>query len=865
MEQLEIKSVVDEKIDKCGKTSVLVKHKLTQEYLGFVAQCKQMSCPSCGTRIQQYIIDKFSYYADMYQMQYFFTFTTGQPGQKYLQEKFSILMDLLAQTEKAKYIETYLRKMPKMTEKQAEKAYYNFVHELFDKEHYYAWLYGKNMTKEEKNKNYIPMSNIALYITDVITKRANVIKEQHIKPLLEWKTGKKIRAKTIDEYYSNHVKKGKKDFSGMTYKDTKKNGVRSEFLNEFDTFLHDIARMQYEIKYDEEARKEYRKYIPKEEAKLHFIRTLEHHKNIDAPHYHGITNFYIPMQLVKQVFGNHIYLIEKARDLRAGEKEEDEAYSFNHYVARYLAKYVTKETLKAFEEMKEDGTAEIDVISSSDGISIRLDEAFETEFKGQFQKIKVMKGALPSVAMKFSNPYDFDKMLLLSESEKHPNTPIQDLIDKFYWYLEQTKKQIDPKDRKKMKEELKQFEHEKLNEALENEIERRKDFINQKLKVDKVKLNRELYRGNLTDDQMDVVRGFLKDNLITFLIGYAGTGKTHTLANFLRNVDSREQNIAVVTYTAQAVERIKEMMRKQNVKTGEIEITTIHKLCGARHSMIDYPIFYNNWEKTLELDLVIIDEFSLIDTRVLTSFMASLKPSTRIIFIGDNAQLNAIHSENPFEALKKKIVFPVYYLTKVLRSGDKIIDVATEVRDGKIDNIDMDHMEFYEEEFWSEIDKYKEKGYQILSNSVAIKEKINQNYQKGKIEIAFSKYHYNIGDEVLITKNDPYKRYFNGEKAIIKAYDSTFEIVHLQNKNEIFQMKLWEFYNRVEPAHAMTVHKSQGSEFPRVLILLDATKDMLMNRNMIYTAITRAEHDYKVIINEKFTEKIKQMLSTSQN
>lgn len=859
------KSKLEEQIEQCGKTSVLVKHKITNEYLGFVSQCKKMSCPHCGTRIQSYLIDKIAYYADKYNLRYFFTFTTGDPSEKYLQEKFSALMELLEQTEKSKYIEVYKRKKPKAKIEQIEKAYYNFVYDLFDKEHFYVWYYGKNKTKEEKNKDYVPLSNIGLYITELIQKRASVIKEQYIKPVLEWKTKKKVYQKTLDEYYVKYVKAGKKKFAGMTYKDTKKSGRRNEFLDEFETFMHDIARMRYDIKFNEERQKDMRKYIPKENLKMEFIRNKEGHKTVEAPHFHGVTNFYIPIQLVKQIFGKHIYVIEKARDLREEMKFDDDEGTFNAYVARYLAKYVTKETLKAHEEAEESEEDTVAVISSSDGISIRLDEAFQTEFKGQFQKIKVMKGALPSVAMRFSNPHDFDSMLLLSPSEKNPNTAIQDLIERFNWYLEQTKKPMDSDERKKLKDELKEFEETKLNEAVEKEIERRKDFLTKRLKIKPIKLNRELYRGNLTDEQMEAVRSFLKDTLITFLIGYAGTGKTHTLANFLKNLDTKGQKVAVVTYTAQAVERIKAMMRKQSVKTEEIEITTIHKLCGARHSLIDYPIFYNNWEKPLDLDLVIIDEFSLIDTRVLTSFMASLNPSTRIIFIGDNAQLNAIHSKNPFDVLKEKIMLPVKYLTTVLRSGDKIIDVATEVRDGKIDNVNMDHKEFYEEEFWRELDKYIEKGYQILSNSVAIKEKINQHYQKGKTDIAFSKYNYNINDEVLIIKNDPYKRYFNGEKAIIKDYDTTFEIVHLQGKNEIFQMKLWEFYNRVEPAHAMTVHKSQGSEFPGVLILLDATKDMLMNRNMIYTAITRAEHDYKVIINEKPSEKIKQMLSIPQN
>ncbi|KZD56299.1 RecD-like DNA helicase YrrC [Bacillus cereus] len=457
--------------------------------------------------------------------------------------------------------------------------------------------------------------------------------------------------------------------------------------------------------------------------------------------------------------------------------------------------------------------------------------------------------------MEFSSIQEFQYFINDSLSDEHPNKYIEQTIAYFKKYFKEIRqKGLENRDREIMKEELKAVEIELLNNALKEEIERRSvEFVKPK----KLTLRKKLQQGTLTNEQFEALESIIKYNLFNFLLGYAGTGKTYTLSTLLDYIDYDVHEVAVVSYTAQAAQRVRGMLQQQKINIDKLEVTTIHKLCGAKHSMIDYPIFYNNWEKPLPYSFVIIDEFSLIDIRVLTSFLASLKPTTKVLFVGDPKQLNPIHSKHPYHYLQKYA--GVYELTKVLRSGDKIIDIATSVRNGNIEKVPFEKVDFKNSE--EKMAEYKKNGYQILSNSVALKDWINNLFQKDKKQIQ-SKFNYSCFDNIIFIKNDQYKRYHNGQKGQIISFDEMGVTIRTENNIEV-TLKDYEFFNKVEPNHCMTIHKSQGSEFDKVVILLDATKTLLLNRNLLYTAITRAKTDVVVLIN-KVDDKVKTLLLQEQ-
>lgn len=841
---------------ECGKQSVLVRDKDTKEMYGFVAQCKRMDCEHCGQRIQTFVQNKISMYTKKFSLKHFVTITTGDSDIKKLLKKFGNLVDKTRELEKEYFIKRYVSKR-NVSKEVAEKKYYEFVFDLYDQEHYYRWLYGKDLTDAEKNVNYVPISNIGYQITKMITQRPARLQEQ-IKEILEIKEGKKLRKNQLQKYYKENIENQRKKWNGYTYKQTKDENRREEFLNDFYVLINDMAMNIYTQLYpNEEERTEYRSKIPEESKEIAYVRTIEFHHNIDAPHIHALFNYYIPIGLLKSVMGNHVYDMAEIGNLSSEDLEEkcEDGHDFEEYVARYVSKYITKSSLEVYEKLKEDGENRVNIISSSDNISISLEEAFESPYKGKFQLMKVVRGVLPQHYMKFSSVQEFQYFINDTISDEHPNEHIDATINYFKRYFKDIRqKGISKKYREAMQERLKIFEKETLHKALQKEIERRNIEMH---KPKRLKLRKPLQQGTLTNRQFEALETITKYNLINFLIGYAGTGKTYTLAKLLDYIDFDAHEVAVVSYTAQAAQRVKGMLKQQNINIENVEITTIHKLCGAKHSMIDYPIFYNDWNKPLPYSFVIIDEFSLIDIRVLTAFLASLKPSTKILFVGDSKQLNPIHSKHPYHYLEKYA--GVSELTTVLRSGDKIIDIATSVRQGSLEKVPFEIVEFKNSE--EKIAEYKKRGYQVLSNSVSLKDWINNLFQKDKKQIQ-SKFNYSYFDNIIFIKNDQYKRYFNGQKGQIIGYDEEGIIIRTENNTEV-TLKDYEFFNRVEPNHCMTVHKSQGSEFDKVLILLDATKTLLLNRNLLYTAITRAKTDVVVMIN-KADEKVKTLLLQEQ-
>ncbi|HFK1736386.1 TPA: ATP-dependent RecD-like DNA helicase [Bacillus pacificus] len=841
---------------ECGKQSVLVQDKTTKEMYGFVAQCKRMDCDSCGTRIQTYVQNKIAMYTKKFNLKHFATITMGDSDIKNLLKKFGSLVDKTRELEKEYFIKRYISRK-RSTREIAEKKYYEYVHSLYDQEHYYRWLYGKDLSKKEKNINYVPISNFGYQITKMLTQRPARLQDQ-IKVILEMKHGKKLRKNQLEKYYKDNVESQRKKWVGWSYADTKKEGRREEFLNDFHVLLTDIAMNVYTQLYpNEDERTIYRSKIPKENTEMAYIRTIEFHNTVNAAHIHSLFNFYIPIKLLKSVMGNHVYDMAEISNLASENLEEkcEEEHDFHQYVARYVSKYITKSSLEVYEKLKEEGEDRVNIISSSDNISIVLEEAFESPYKGKFQLLSVVKGVLPQHYMKFSTIQEFQYFILDSIVDEHPNQYIDKTISYFKDYFKEARKKgLSNRDREIMKEELKENENELLQNALKLELERRSKEI---FVPKQLKLRKTLKQGSLTIEQFEALQGITSSDLFSFLIGYAGTGKTYTLSTLLDYIDFENHDVAVVSYTAQATQRVRSMLKEQKINVDNLEINTIHKLCGAKHSMIDYPIFYNDWSKPLPYSFVIIDEFSLIDIRVLTSFLASLKPTTKVLFVGDPKQLNPIHSKHPYFYLKD--FAGVYELTKVLRSGDKIIDIATSVRNGDIEKVPFEVMDFKNSE--EKIAEYKKRGYQVLSNSVALKDWINNLFQKDKKQIQ-SKFNYAQFDNIIFIKNDQYKRYVNGEKGQIIAYNEFGVTIRTENNNEVV-LKDYEFFNRVEPNHCLTVHKSQGSEYDKVLVLLDATKTLLLNRNLLYTGITRAKTDVVVMIN-KVDDKVKTLLKQEQ-
>ena len=383
------------------------------------------------------------------------------------------------------------------------------------------------------------------------------------------------------------------------------------------------------------------------------------------------------------------------------------------------------------------------------------------------------------------------------------------------------------------------------------------------------------------------------------LTGGPGTGKTTVTQGIIEVFKKFKLHILLAAPTGRAAKRASE-------STG-MEAKTIHRLLGYSGS----GTFEHNEEHPLEGDILIIDESSMIDLRLMSSLLKAVPENMRLILIGD---INQLPSVGPGTVLKDIIdsgVFPVVRLTKIFRQAAEshIITNAHRINDGLFPVIDdsdpkndffLDMMDKKGEKLEaSEIAErtaqaiiklltdtipniyhIQPKDIQILApmrngsaGTIALNKLAQEALNTEGPTIAFEGYSYRKGDRVIQTKNDYEKGVFNGDIGYIVAVNTEKELLKVefldtdkQETDSTFWLDYWDMdedeeeesegldshgpnpyvtYSRndlenLDPAYAITIHKSQGSEFPAVIMPFLNSHFVMLERNLLYTGVTRA-------------------------
>lgn len=384
------------------------------------------------------------------------------------------------------------------------------------------------------------------------------------------------------------------------------------------------------------------------------------------------------------------------------------------------------------------------------------------------------------------------------------------------------------------------------------------------------------------------------------LTGGPGTGKTTVTQGIIEVFKKFKLHILLAAPTGRAAKRASE-------STG-MEAKTIHRLLGYSGS----GTFEHNEEHPLEGDILIIDESSMIDLRLMSSLLKAVPENMRLILIGD---INQLPSVGPGTVLKDIIdsgVFPVVRLTKIFRQAAEshIVTNAHRINDGLFPVIDDSNPK---NDFFLEImDKKGEKleaseiaertaqaiiklltdtipnmyhiqprDIQILApmrngsaGTIALNKLAQEALNPEGPSIAFEGYSYRKGDRVMQTKNDYEKGVFNGDIGYIVAVNLEKELLKVefldtdkQETDSKFWLDYWDMdeedeeedeeieahgpnpyvtYSRndlenLDPAYAITIHKSQGSEFPAVIMPFLNSHFVMLERNLLYTGVTRAK------------------------
>ena len=380
---------------------------------------------------------------------------------------------------------------------------------------------------------------------------------------------------------------------------------------------------------------------------------------------------------------------------------------------------------------------------------------------------------------------------------------------------------------------------------------------------------------------------------LLILTGGPGTGKTTTINAIIRYFEGEGAEIRLAAPTGRAAKRMTEA-------TG-YEEQTIHRLLELSGMPEDdregQPIhFERNAENPLETDVIIIDEMSMVDIHLIHSLLMAVTAGTRLILVGDENQLPSVGPGNVLRDIIRSGQFPVVELKKIFRQASEsdIVVNAHKINKGEQVEINNKSRDFFFLKRYDadiiirvvialiqeKLPKYVEaKPFEIqvltpMRKGLLGVERLNQILQRylnppdaSKKEKEIGQGLFREGDKVMQVRNNyqleweirgrygiPIEKgvgVFNGDTGIIKTINEFAETAEVEFEDGRWAEYSFKRLDELELAYAVTIHKSQGSEYPAVIIPLLSGPRMLMNRNLLYTAVTRARKCVTVVGSEE--------------
>jgi exodeoxyribonuclease V alpha subunit len=387
----------------------------------------------------------------------------------------------------------------------------------------------------------------------------------------------------------------------------------------------------------------------------------------------------------------------------------------------------------------------------------------------------------------------------------------------------------------------------------------------------------EQFKISFADSQKEAIRGIV-DNGIEVITGGPGTGKTTIINCIIRIFEKAGLKVLMGAPTGRAAKRMSEA-------TGR-EAKTIHRLLELGYSDDESMIFSRDEGDPLECDVLIIDEASMIDIVLMNSLLKAVGPGTRVIIVGDVDQLPSVGPGNVLRDIISSECVKVVRLKEIFRQAKEsmIIVNAHKINNGEMPLLNEKDKDFYfiREEDGQKIlntlielintrlpkfnaDWNKMKHIQILSpmrkgtlGVFNLNQRLQEilNPQDGKKnEKKFREVIYREGDKVMQTKNNYSIKWtrisgsgdnegigvFNGDVGFVESVDednNSISVIFDDERRVVYDNI---YIEELDLAYAITIHKSQGSEFPVVIIPSFMGPPLLMNRNLLYTGITRAK------------------------
>ena len=369
----------------------------------------------------------------------------------------------------------------------------------------------------------------------------------------------------------------------------------------------------------------------------------------------------------------------------------------------------------------------------------------------------------------------------------------------------------------------------------------------------------------LAQKQKEAIKACLHHGVLV-LTGGPGTGKTTVIKGILSILKAQGLKIRLAAPTGRAAKRLSET-------TGQ-KALTIHRLLEANNLAQDDNLqlgFSKDVDDQLDADVIILDEVSMVDIVLMHHFLNAVPDGCRIILVGDTDQLPAVGPGSVLKDIIRSQKIPAIRLDEIFRQAQTsmIIQNAHIINAGRLPDIRKQYSDFvfYELNDDTSITQkildlctkdLPHEGFDVLKDvqvlspmhrflcgvenlNLMLQEQLNP--KKNQDELKYSSQTFRVGDKVMHIRNNYQKNVFNGDIGFIQDINNEkltvdyFDHIVTYEKNELNELTL---------AYASSVHKSQGSEYKVVIIPLSTSHYIMLQRNLLYTAITRAKQ--KVII-----------------
>lgn len=384
------------------------------------------------------------------------------------------------------------------------------------------------------------------------------------------------------------------------------------------------------------------------------------------------------------------------------------------------------------------------------------------------------------------------------------------------------------------------------------------------------------------------------ENDVFILTGGPGTGKTTTLNGIIEALEQKGLRVALAAPTGRAAKRLSEV-------TGR-DAKTIHRLLEvsvgyAKSGKIE---FVHNERDPVDADAVIIDEMSMVDTLLFDALLRGLKPGAKLIMVGDFHQLPSVGAGNILHDLIESDTIPTVELNRIFRQAAQslIVTNAHAIVEGEMPELTSRNNDFF---FMPQSNSAaaadlvcdlcctrlpKSYGFspaediQILCpsrkgeiGSMELNAKLQQRLNPpgaGKVEFKLGSAVFRVGDKVMQIRNNYDISWMRGEEKSAGIFNGDIGIIQMVDKgSRTLQIDFdgrityypFDMANELELAYAITVHKSQGSEFEAIILPVMGGFDKLYFRNLLYTAVTRAK---KILIIVGQKSRIEYMVKNNQ-